>query len=646
MKTVDAVGVYRDELNGGNHGKLISISLLPLLQPIVPVAHSVLARRVGEFDGSATLAAMISRLPPLWTRRRLLQTIPAALASAVVPAKFRDIFSATKSAPPFSRFVDVASTAGLNQIMFYGEGSSATYVTEIMGGGCAFFDFDNDGWMDIFILGGRLLNSVPRGASNRLYKNNRDGTFTDVTEKAGLLDAGWAVGVCVGDYNNDGFEDLFVTYYGQNRLYHNNGDGTFSDVTAKAGLLDPHTRFGSGCTFVDFNRDGFLDLFVANYADVDLQVTPKPSLKMPNCNYEGVPVNCGPSGLPFPTHLLYRNNGDGTFADVSKESGISSLRGSYGLTAAAFDVDDDGWPDILLACDSTPSLLLMNNHDGTFREEGLVRGIALSSEGKEVAGMGVGVGDYDLDGRLDIVKTHFQKQSTGLYHNLGNGNFEDVTSQAGLAMERRFISWGTGLLDLDNDGYPDIFLVTGTVYPELEPVYAKYPRRGPRLLFRNLGNGKFVALGDEAGPGVSAKHVSRGCAFGDFDNDGDLDIVIMNQNEPPSLLRNDAPPANHWLKVRLEGTKSNRSAIGGRVVVRYAGKTQAQEVMSQSSYVSANDPRLHFGLGAEKTADIEVRWPLGGKDTFKNVAANQLVTIREGSDPGKASIRLQSWSRS
>ena len=589
---------------------------------------------------------MISRLPPPWTRRRLLQTIPAVLASAVVPAKFHNIFSVAKTAPPFSRFVDVASAAGLNQVMFYGEGSSATYVTEIMGGGCAFFDYDNDGWMDIFILGGRLLNSVPHGASNRLYKNNRDGTFTDVTEKAGLLDAGWAVGVCVGDYNNDGFEDLFVTYYGQNRLYHNNGDGTFSDVTAKAGLLDPHTRFGSGCTFVDFNRDGFLDLFVANYADVDLQITPKPSLKMPNCNYEGVPVNCGPSGLPFPTHLLYRNNGDGTFADVSRESGISSLRGSYGLTAAAFDVDDDGWPDILLACDSTPSLLLMNNHDGTFREEGLVRGIALSSEGKEVAGMGLGVGDYDLDGRLDIVKTHFQKQSTGLYHNLGNGNFEDVTSQAGLAMERRFISWGTGLLDLDNDGYPDIFLVTGTVYPELEPVYAKYPRRGPRLLFRNLGNGKFVALGDEAGPGVSAKHVSRGCAFGDFDNDGDLDIVIMNQNEPPSLLRNDAPPANHWLKVRLEGTKSNRSAIGGRVVIHYGGKMQAQEVMSQSSYVSANDPRLHFGLGAEKIADIEVRWPLGGKDSFKNVAANQLVTIREGSDSGKSSIRLQSWSRS
>ncbi|MFZ3380322.1 MAG: VCBS repeat-containing protein, partial [Candidatus Acidiferrales bacterium] len=308
----------------------------------------------------------------------MLKTVPAALAAACVPEWYGPTPGTGKTQPLFSRFVDVAASAGLTRTMVYGEAASATYVTEIMGGGCAFFDYDNDGWMDIFILGGRRLESVPPGASNRLYKNNRDGTFSDVTEKAGLLDASWAVGVCVGDYNNDGLEDLFVTYYGQNRLYHNNGDGTFSDVTAKAGLLDPRTRFGSGCTFVDYNRDGLLDLFVANYADIDLANAPRPSLQMPNCNYEGVPVNCGPSGLPLPSHLLYRNNGDGTFADVSKESGIGALRGSYGLTAAAFDVDDDGWPDILLACDSTPSLLLMNNHDGTFREEGLLRGVALS----------------------------------------------------------------------------------------------------------------------------------------------------------------------------------------------------------------------------------------------------------------------------
>ncbi len=567
-----------------------------------------------------------------WTRRRFLGAAPAVLASTCVRAALATDLPAGRNPVPFSRFVDVAAAAGLTATMFYGEATRATYVTEIMGGGCAFFDYDNDGWMDIFILGGRRLESVPPGASNRLYKNNRDGTFSDLTAKSGLFDAGWATGVCVGDYNNDGHEDLFVTYYGQNRLYRNNGDGTFTDVTEKAGLLQPHIRFGSGCAFVDYNRDGWLDLFVANYADIDLANAPKPSLQMANCNYEGVPVNCGPSGLPLPTHSLYRNNGNGTFTDVSRDSGIGALRGSYGLTAAAFDADDDGWPDILLACDSTPSLLLMNNHDGTFREEGLLRGIALSADGQVLAGMGVGIGDYDLDGRLDIVKTHFQKQATGLYRGIGKGQFEDLTTEAGLAHERRFISWGTGLVDLDNDGYPDILVVTGNVYPELEPVYPKYPRRGPRLVFRNVGNGTFVELGsDGAGPGIPEQHVSRGCAFGDFDNDGDLDVIIMNQNEPPSLLRNDAPAANNWLKIRLEGVKSNRSAIGARVLVRYGGKIQAHELMSQSSYLSSNDPRLHFGLGSERSADIEIRWPLGYVETLKEVSANQLVTIREGS---------------
>lgn len=515
--------------------------------------------------------------------------------------------------------------------MFYGEGPTATYLTEIMGGGCAFFDYDNDGWMDIFIVGGRRLNSIPPGASNRLYHNNRDGTFTDVTREAGLLDAGWGVGVCVGDYNNDGFEDLFVTYFGHNRLYRNNGNGTFTDVTAQAGLGSATIRFGSGCTFVDYNRDGWLDLFVSNYADVDLATLPKPSLERPNCNFEGVPVNCGPSGLPLPTHALYRNNGDGTFTDVSKPSGVAGMRGSYGLTACAFDADEDGWPDIFVACDSTPSLLLMNNRDGTFREEALLRGVALSDDGKEMAGMGVGIGDYDCDGRLDIVRTHYMNQATGLYHNQGKGEFDDATARSGLIHERRFVSWGTGLLDLDNDGFPDIFLVTGQVYPELEPVLPKYPRRGPRLLFRNQGNGTFAQLDEEAEPALASRHVSRGCAFGDFDNDGDLDIVIMNQNEPPSLLRNDAPSKNHWIKIRLYGTKSNRSALGSRVIVRSKGSIQVQETMSQSSYVSSNDPRLHFGLGAAETVDIEVRWSLGLIEQHKNVAVNQLVILHEGS---------------
>ena len=573
---------------------------------------------------------MLSMNHAAWSRRRFLRGLSGLTAAAALPGPLRATIAKAPAAP-FSQFVDVAAEAGLTKTMFYGEGPIATYITEIMGGGCAFFDYDNDGWMDIFILGGRRLKSVPPGASNRLYHNNRDGTFTDVTEAAGLLDADWAVGVCVGDYNNDGFEDLYLTYFGHNRLLRNNGNGTFTDVTAQAGLHDPVVRFGSGCTFFDYNRDGWLDLFVSNYADVDLATLPLPSLERPNCNFEGVPVNCGPSGLPLPTHALYRNNRDGTFTDVSKESGIAAIRGSYGLTACAFDADDDGWPDIFVACDSTPSLLLMNNHDGTFREEALLRGIALSEEGKDMAGMGVGIGDYNCDGRLDIVRTHYMNQASGLYRNLGKGYFEDVTAQAGLMHERRFVSWGVGLPDLDNDGWPDIFLVTGQVYPELEPVLPQYPRKGPRIVFRNQGNATFVELNDAEYPALASRHVSRGCAFGDFDNDGDLDIVIMNQNEPPSLLRNDAPPDHRWIKVRLHGTKSNRSALGARVTVRSGAKVQVQELMSQSSYVSSNDPRLHFGLGSADAVDIEVRWPLGSVESHKGVKSNQLVTLTEGS---------------
>ena len=573
-----------------------------------------------------------------WTRRQLLRSLPAA---AILPlfrnglpdlrADSKNSASATESSSaPFSRFVDVGESAGLTKTMVYGEPDHMTYIVEVNGGGCAFFDYDNDGWMDIFILGGQLLKDTPADASNRLYHNNRDGTFTDVTEKAGLRDCGWACGVCVGDYNNDGFEDLFLTYYGQNKLYRNNGDGTFTDVTKSAGLLYPETRFGSGCTFVDYNRDGLLDLFVSNYVVIDLATAPKPSLDVPNCNYEGVATNCGPAGLPAPQHFLYRNNGDGTFTDVSKESGVAAMRGSFGFTAVAFDVDEDGWQDIFVACDSTPSLLLMNNHDGTFREEALLRGVALGTGGEQLGGMGAYAGDYNLDGHLDIVKTHFQNQSTGLYRNDGKGNFDDITAFAGFSPERRFISWGTGIIDFDNDGYPDIVVVTGTVYPELEKYFAKYPSHSPRLMYRSQHNGKFMEMGDEAGPGISARHSSRGCAFGDFDNDGDIDLVIMNRNEPPSLLRNDAPPGNHWIKIKLEGTKSNRSALGSRVIVHYGEKKQAQCLTSQSSFISSNDPRLHFGLGKVTTVDIEVYWPTGMSETFKGLAADQLVAIREG----------------
>jgi enediyne biosynthesis protein E4 len=567
-------------------------------------------------------------------RRRFAGGLLMASAFRFLPLDVITEESNGEDAPrrkPFSKFVDVAAEAGLTAPMIYGGVTEDKYIIESMGGGCAFFDYDNDGWMDIFIIGGRRLEKTPAVASNRLYKNNRNGTFTDVTEKAGLKDTGWANGVCVGDYNHDGNEDLFCTYIGQNKLYRNNGDGTFSEVTKQAGLLGDGTRFNTGCTFLDYNRDGWLDLFVTNYVQFDLAHAPLPSASVPNCSYEGVAVYCGPRGMVAGAHSLYRNNGDGTFTDVSKDSGIATATSSYALTAVAADFDEDGWPDIFVASDSTPSLLFINQHDGTFREEGLARGVAVSGEGAEYAGMGVGVGDCSLEGHLDVFKTHFQKQPSGLYLNSGKGEFEDISGNSGINIENRYVSWGTGIVDLDNDGWPDIFLVTGNVYPELERVYPQLSYKGPRILFRNLQNGSFERLIEEAGPGISARHPSRGCAFGDFDNDGDLDMVIMNVNEAPSLLRNDAPKENHWLKVRLIGTQSNRSAIGARVLLRYGERVQAQALMSQSSYLSNNDPRLHFGLGQETRADIEVHWPNGLKESAKQVPADRLITLKEGS---------------
>ena len=527
-----------------------------------------------------------------------------------------------------SSLTDIAPQAGMIHPTIYGGVSKKDYIFETVGCGCAFFDYDNDGWLDALVLCGTRAGDPPPGATNRLYKNNRNGTFTDVTEKAGLVRTGWASGVCVGDYNNDGFDDLFITYWGHNVLYRNNGNGTFTDVTEESGLYDPRKRWGAGCCFVDYDRDGRLDLFVSNYVALDLAHLPKPG-ENANCAWKGVPVNCGPRGLPTGHHSLYHNNGNGKFTEVTEKAGIGKDTSGYGMTVVAADFDNDGWPDIYVACDSTPSLLFMNNRDGTFREEGLIRGCALNEDGMEQAGMGLGIGDYDLDGSLDIFKTHFADDTNVLYHNNGKGTFEDMTTHCGLGVETRYIGWGAGMEDLDNDGNPDLFFVTGNVYPEVEAKLPGYPLKTPRILFRSLGNGKFEELIDGAGPGTEARHASRGCAFGDFDNDGDLDMLIVNMNEPPSLLRNDVTGTNHWLKVKLLGVKSNRSAIGGRVTVAYGGKRQAREVMSQSSFYSSNDPRLHFGLGGAATADVEVRWPTGEKQTFRALAADRLVTIQE-----------------
>jgi enediyne biosynthesis protein E4 len=557
-------------------------------------------------------------------------TATACLGQGVTPHRAIAQARSKPSGLPFdSTFTDVAAKAGLRAVTVYGESDRKEYIVETLGCGCAFFDFDNDGWLDVFLLSGTRFAGAPSGTSNRLFKNNRDGTFTDITERAGLLKAGWACGVCVGDYNNDGFEDLFITYWGRNVLYRNNGDGTFTDVTRSAGLPESADRWSTGCTFLDYNRDGHLDLFVASYLDFDLQKSPKPGQNA-NCRWMGTPVTCGPRGFPYGKHSLYRNRGDGTFTDVSAAAGIAASRNSYGLTAIAADFDDDGWPDIYVACDSTPSLLFMNNHDGTFREEGAIRGVAYGEDGQEQAGMGAAVGDYDLDGRLDIFKTNFEGDTPDLYRNMGKANFEEASRRAGLAVENRFVCWGSGMADFDNNGLPDLLMVAGHTFPEIEKRNPEFPAKDPRVLFRNLGSGRFEELTDQAGRAISEPHNSRGCAFGDFDNDGDLDVLIVNLSEPPSLLRNDVTGNNSWLKVKLIGTKSNRSAIGARVVVKALDSTQTQEVQSQSSFLSCNDFRLHFGLGQAKDATVMVRWPSGDWQILPNVTVNQIVTVKEG----------------
>lgn len=532
------------------------------------------------------------------------------------------------------QFVDVASKAGLQARNVFGGIDKKTYILESTGSGAAFFDYDNDGLLDIFLVNGTTLDGFPRepAPTNHLYHNRGNGTFVDVTEKAGLVRSGWGQGVCVGDYNNDGFEDLFLSYYGHNALYKNNGDATFSDVTEPAGLRTGEERWGAGCAFLDYDNDGSLDLFVANYVDFDVKTAPLPGSLPGHCNWKGITVFCGPRGLKGGQNLLYRNNRNGTFTDVSSPAGILAVEGTrYGLGVAVSDFDNDGWMDIYVACDSTANILYHNNGDGTFTDIALDAGVAYNEDGREQAGMGVGIGDYDRNDFFDIVVTNFADDTSTLYANQGGNSFSDRTVSARLALNTRFLGWGTGFVDFDHDGWQDIFIANGHVYPEVDAHALETPYRQRMLLYRNLGQFAFEDVSAIAGPGLVMERSARGVAFGDYDNDGDVDILVNNMNDVPALLRNQGGNARHWLLLRLIGARSNRSAIGARIRIIYGDEAQSAEVRSGGSWASQSDLRVHFGLGSSSKVDrLVIRWPSGQIDTIEDVAADQILTVREG----------------
>ena len=577
-----------------------------------------------ELNRRAVLKLLGSELLATW----LLPTSQAQALKLAGPAAS----IAGGKTPLGYKLSDVTGQAGIDFTHVCGGDTSKKYILETTGSGAAFFDYDNDGWLDIFLINGSRLEGFPAGQEpiNRLFHNNRDGTFTDVTARSGLGRAGWGQGVCIGDYDNDGYDDIFVTYCGEDVLYHNNGDGTFTDVTRRAGVGGAAHRWSTGCAFVDFDRDGHLDLFVTHYVKFDLATALDPGSN-PYCIYRGLAVNCGPRGLTPEKCTLYRNNGDGTFTDVTVKSGIDQAVSGFGMGVLVGDYDNDGWPDIYVSCDSTPSLLFLNNHDGTFREEGTLRGVAYGDSGQEQAGMGVAAADVDGNGWLDILKMNFSDEFPNLYVNAGNAVFSDAVQTAGVNRYESFVGWGCGFFDPDNDGRADIFYVNGHVYPELDRIKVSVTYREPRVLYRNLGNGKFEDVSVVAGPVVTRPSTGRGCAFGDFNNDGNVDILINNQNSTPTLLRCDPENRNHWITMKLEGTKSNRSAIGARVRCEAGALRQIDEVRSGGSYLSQNDLRIHFGLGDAKVVDtLQVNWPSGAVDVWHRIPANQFVILCEG----------------
>ena len=521
------------------------------------------------------------------------------------------------------QFRDVAADAGLVHSFPNGGMETKEFIIETTGSGVALFDYDNDGALDAFVISGA-------GAPSRLYRGDGAGRFKDVSAAAGISRTGWGQGACAGDYDNDGFTDLFVTYWGQNALYRNEGGKRFREVTREAGLLQDRVRYNAGCAFLDFDRDGRLDLFVSNYLKFSFEETPKPGAN-PYCWYMTMPVNCGPRGLPFDRNILYQAKADGTFTDVSEKSGIAEPAQNYCLTAVVADFDEDGWPDIFVACDQTPSLLFMNQRDGTFEEEAVFRGAAFDDNGKAMSGMGATAADYNHSGHLSIFRSNFSDERETLYRNRGKGEFEDATLTSGMAHNTRFVGWGCSFFDFDNDGWKDLLLVNGHVFPEVEKKKIDIHFKDRRILYRNLGGGKFEDISVKSGAGITDLHSSRGLATGDIDNDGTLEVLINNQGETPSLLKLSSGQRGNWVLLHLQGTKSNRSAIGAKVRLTANGMTQSDEVRSGGGYISQSDLRIHFGLGAATRIDkLEISWPSGVKEERANLEVNRTLMLREG----------------
>jgi hypothetical protein len=523
-------------------------------------------------------------------------------------------------------FVDAASEAGLRLRNVSGS-ETKDYIIETTGQGAAMFDYDNDGDLDVILVNGSTLERMDEGGDLMVafYRNGGDGKFTDLTAEAGFHRRGWGNGVCVADYDNDGFEDVYVTAFGPNVLWRNTGTGRFEDMTSQP--VDH--EWSTGCAFGDYDRDGNLDLYVANFVDFDTRKVPARG-RSPNCVFLGLDVLCGPKGLDGQADVLYRNTGKGSFREVTRSAGIIDPE-YYGFGVIFTDIDNDGWPDIYVANDSVPNLLFRNNRDGTFTEDGLLAGVALSANGQAQAGMGVDAADYDRDGDFDLIVTNFSHDYNTLYRNNGNGEFIDVSVETKLASTAGpYVGWGVHFADLDNDGLTDVFIANGHVYPDVDRTGADLTFGQRNQIFRNVGNGTFAHVSRAAGDALRLEKSSRGSAVGDIDNDGDLDLLVINLGNPPTLLRNESATRHNWIVLRLFGTKSNRSAIGARVQVTSGGHRQTAEVRSGGSFLSQSDRRLHFGLGTATRADVEIRWPSGLVETLPGLQPNRVHTITEG----------------